>query len=272
MSQITQKNQGVFRELLRAGMRFTKRFSPTAPTVRQTKFNGFNLVVWANEYIGHRLLTVGSFEPDEIRLFPTFVRPGDNCVDVGANIGLHTTNLARAVGPTGRIFAFEPVKKNALMVQLNCELNGFANVTVEAMPLSDKGGKTLGATLPEGDSAYAFFAETPEGTPSVTLDEYLVARGIQAVHFVKIDVEGAEMMVLRGARQLLSSHGRPHTVVVEVVTEYLARFSDTTTELMAVMQGHGYVAHCLRQGNLVPVTVNDVSAENVYFIQSGAKT
>lgn len=272
MTKIIQKKAGPLRSVLRAGMRLAERMYPAEPTVKQTKINDFHLVVWANEHIGRRILTVGSFEPDEMKRFSTLVEPGEVCIDIGANIGTHTINLASAVGPSGKVIAFEPIRKNALLVELNCYLNGLENVTIEGNPLSDTSGKILSPTMPEADSAYAFFSEGDGvGKRSVTLDEYCSAKGINAVHFVKIDVEGAEMRVLRGGANLFSSEGRPRVVVIEVVAEYLGRFGDSVSDLVDFMDSHGYKPKGLRDGALRILAPDQIEAENIYFVgETGA--
>lgn len=265
---MAQKKAGPVREVLRACMRVVGRFFPDTPTVRQTKFHGFDLLVWANEYIGRRILTVGSFEKDEMDRLPSFVKPGDVCIDVGANIGLHTLSLSRAVGPTGHVFAFEPVKKNALLTQLNCELNNLHNATMTAAPLSDVSGKTLSANLPDNDSSFAYFSETGamgDAGATQTLDEFCQSKAITAVHFIKIDVEGAEMKVLRGASRLLSSPGAPRIVMVEMVDDYLRRFGDNVPDAVAFMSSFGYKPFAVRDGELTAVAAAAIDTENVYF-------
>lgn len=268
MAEHTQSKAGPMRQVLRACMRAAGRFFPKNPTVRQTKFHGFDLLVWANEYIGRRILTVGSFEDDEMARLPSFVRPGDTCVDVGANIGLHTLSLARAVGAGGHVFSFEPVRKNALLAQLNCEINNLHNVTMTASPLSDVSGKMLSANLPDNDSSFAFFSETggmgDEGVTR-TLDEFCESRAVAAIHFIKIDVEGAEMKILRGASRLLSSPGAPRVVMVEMVDSYLKRFGDNAADAVAFMSTLGYQPFVVRDGQLKAAAVETIDAENVYF-------
>lgn len=268
MAEHIQSKAGPVRQVLRACMRAASRFFPNRPTVRQTKFHGFDLLVWANEYIGRRILTVGSFEKDEMVRLPSFVKPGDCCVDVGANIGLHTLSLARAVGVTGHVFSFEPVRKNALLAQLNCEINNLHNVTMIASPLSDVSGKRLSANLPDNDSSFAFFSETGDmGDEGVTqtLDEFCRSRAIASVHFIKVDVEGAEMKILRGASRLLSSAGAPPVVMVEMVDDYLRRFGDNAGEAVAFMASLGYQPFVVRDGQLKAAISETIDAENVYF-------
>lgn len=246
-------------------MRLAKRFYPKVPTVRQTSIGGFPLVVWANEHIGQRILAVGRFESDEMRLFPEFVGRGDTCIDVGANIGVHTVNLARAVGEAGRVIAFEPFRKNALLVSLNCELNDLRNVSVVCAPVSAEAERLLSPVTTHSDSACASFGESADGVPSVTLDAFCAENGVASVSFIKIDVEGGELEVLKGASQLLTGANRPATVVVEVVDEHLSRFGQASSDLVHFMTERGYVAFVLRDGELQRANLDQIQAENVFF-------
>lgn len=261
---VVQKGSGWVRRGLRAVMRFAKRFYPSVLTLRRVNYHGFSLHVWANEHIGQRILISGRFEEDEMARFLQFVQEGDTCVDVGANIGTHTLNLARAVG-RGRVVAFEPVRRNSLLVELNCELNGLRNVTVVPRPLAERSGISLSPQVLEGDSACGFFKEGADGEPSITLDDYCADTGISEIDFLKIDVEGAELSILRGSKRMLTANRHPRCVVVEVVAEYLDRFGDTVSNLIGFMQGLDYRPYVVREGMLIPATDQRISAENVYF-------
>ena len=265
------RQAGPVHNMLRVLMRLAAHFFPKIPTVKQTHLNGMNLVVWSNEYIGRRILLSGSFEKEELVHFPALVKPGDICIDVGANIGIHTINLARAVGTTGRVIAFEPVHRNSLLIELNCSLNNLTNVTVVNAPLFSTGGKALVANMPNNDSSLAFFEENTGqsqavNTRSLTLDDYCADQRLDSVNFMKIDVEGADLQVLRGAKKLLSSSRKPRVVVVEMIDPYLKRFGDSINSLYEFMCERGYSANAIRKGHMVSVTVEDIDVENIYFI------
>ncbi len=267
-SEIKQRSAGPVRTVLRAGMRMTRMFFPTKSTVRQTKLDGLTLLVWANEYIGRRILTTGSFEAEDLARLSRLAKPGDICIDVGANIGLYSLFLGRLVGPGGRVLAFEPVKRNALLTQLNCELNGLDHVEVIRAPLSDVSGKSLTPTVPEGDSAYTYFRDGPTkdgDTLSQTLDDVLERGNMGKVALIKIDVEGAELTVLRGADRLLRSDRRPNVIMLEVVDEYLGRFGNSVAELCAWLGERGYAPHVAEGDRFRAISPSDINVENIYF-------
>jgi FkbM family methyltransferase len=89
-----------------------------------------------------------SYEAADLREVVNLVKPGDVCVDAGANIGVYALNLARAVGDRGRAIAFEPLRRNALALGLAAELNGFCNISVETTVVSNRSGKEVIAISP----------------------------------------------------------------------------------------------------------------------------
>ncbi len=81
-----------------------------------------------DEPLGRSLITLGSYERYETNLFKSMLTPGMKVIDVGANVGYYTLIAARAVGPTGRVFAFEPDPGNYELLLRNIELNGYRNI------------------------------------------------------------------------------------------------------------------------------------------------
>jgi FkbM family methyltransferase len=158
------------------------------------------------------------YEPRVFDYLKKRIQPGDVVFDVGAHVGLFTVLLARWVGPSGHVFAFEPtpVTRAALTDHLN--LNEVANrVTVCPLAVSDKEGKSFVYTV----------SNSPENTLSpvhgrltnaraipiemTTIDAFC-ASGKICPNLIKIDIEGFELHALRGSKQTLIKH-RPVIVV-----------------------------------------------------------
>lgn len=92
------------------------------------------------------LLSVrGDFEDFEIELFERCIRSGDTVIDVGAHIGLYSLVAARAAGPGGHVYAFEPLESNRLLLSRNIEANGYTTITVS--PLRSVGPDRHGGTV-----------------------------------------------------------------------------------------------------------------------------
>lgn len=181
--------------------------------VRVSKF-GFRLC-------GNPAMADGSFEQEEIALFARVIARADLVIDVGANIGLYTC-LARHHGvPT---IAIEPSADNLQLLLSNLSLNGWHDVEVLPVALADRVairelfGATTGASLiPQWAGASPIMRRY---VPISTLDLLLGSRlaGQQVV--VKIDVEGAELDVLRGATRLLGLRPRPFWIVEICLSEH----------------------------------------------------
>ncbi|HVN59911.1 MAG TPA: FkbM family methyltransferase [Gaiellaceae bacterium] len=164
---------------------------------------------------------LGYYEPSVQRFLEQNVAPGDVVYDVGAHIGFFSVCAAR-LGAV--VYAFEPVPVNAARLRDNVSLNDFEIHVVEAAAWESSGSVGLVA----GDSDFEARATAGTGTPSVSLDEF--AEREPEPSLIKLDVEGAEAYVLRGARRLLAS-ARP-VLVCEIHGE------DTRDDVEELLAGY----------------------------------
>lgn len=142
-----------------------------------------------------------TWEADLIRLFEANVRAGAAVVDVGANVGFHSVVLSRLVGPSGAVHAFEPLPVTIDILRANLWRHGCDNVTVHEAAATDRVGVAEMAPDAEGRSG-ARLAHGGITVATTTLDEALDGR---AIDILKVDVEGAEPLVLAGARTVLAA-------------------------------------------------------------------
>jgi FkbM family methyltransferase len=128
--------------------------------------------------------------------------------DIGANMGYYTLIAAKKVGPTGRVDSFEPSPRMFNELKFNLELNKFNNVHINNIALGDEPGVARLSRYDRGREVYgslstrSFPGATIIGYDEValeTLDNYMVKKGIKQVDMIKMDVEGAEFLVLKGA-------------------------------------------------------------------------
>jgi FkbM family methyltransferase len=139
--------------------------------------------------------------------------PGDIVVDVGAHIGLYTLIAAKRVGSSGKVIAIEPDPDNCNLLKRNIELNRLTNVTIleRAAFSSDSKlklylpGKERGFTKLSTTMANRATTENFLEIDASTLDHLMLMQGITQVNWIKIDVEGAELEVLKGATVTLSA-------------------------------------------------------------------
>lgn len=167
----------------------------------------------------------GDYEQELQESFRSLIRPGQVVYDVGANVGFMTLVAARLVGPAGKVVAFEPGPRTARELRAQVRLNRLTTVTVVECAVSDRAGEAELVT-----SAYSVTASLASGPPedagpatrrvrTTTLDE--AAREFGVPDLIKIDIEGAEILALEGARVLLRSR-RP-ALVVELHSDDLSR-------------------------------------------------
>lgn len=169
--------------------------------------------VAAGSAIGRQILSAGGFERAELAFLAEHARAGTTVVDVGANVGLICVPLA-ACRRDLCVVAFEPLQRNVEQLTAAQRRLGLGNLAVVAAAASDRAGRVPYADA--GDGALAGVAGTGGSTDgeweATTVDDWWRGAGEPAVSVVKIDVEGHEPAVLRGARQLLR-HCRPLLVV-----------------------------------------------------------
>lgn len=195
------------------------------------------------------------YEPDALRLATSLVGPGDVALDVGAHIGYFAVHLAHAVGPAGAVYAFEPLDRNAALLERSVAENRFEDrLTLVRAAVADRtgdatlrfaretlntGGAHIGdAALPGQEGLDAVRVRT------VCLDEADLRR---PVRLIKMDVEGAEPLVVRGAERLLAAD-RPY-ILTEIHPEQLARVSGSSpSAFLDQLARAGYRARRIEDG------------------------
>jgi FkbM family methyltransferase len=189
-------------------------------------------------------LNFGSFEGDAEAMLARLVSPGDTLFDVGANIGWHALHLALA-NPTGRVFAFEPIPDTFVRLQENIALNQATNVTALPFGLGERDESLrffVDRSMPVGASAarHGNSADLLEVTAQVRrLDEVAVEYAV-APALLKIDVEGAELSVLRGALDYLRTH-RP-VIACELLRKWAKSFGYHPNDVIDFLASLGYDA------------------------------
>jgi len=257
-----------FRGLYRTSMKVIVRGN----TLKEIGRGGIRYLVWTGEDVGKRLLILRSFERNETAFFKKHIKPGDVCLDVGGNIGYFSLNFAKSCLPEGSVYVFEPIERNVLVIKLAAIINGFENIEVIESAVSDTEGE-VSLEVPEQDSAYAYLsavgAKGGKTVSCITIDNFVREKELRKVSVLKVDVEGAEHMVLLGARGLLSDKKmRPRVVMAELVGDFLGRFSSSIDAVVKYMADFGYKAfHIAAGGSLMPFTYKEEDTIfNVFFI------
>jgi FkbM family methyltransferase len=193
---------------------------------------------------------LGSYECAKQKRMVDVVKRGDVVFDVGAHVGFYTLLASSLVGETGKVFAFEPLPRNLGYLEKHLHLNAVRNTVLFKAAVSDSTGEVHFREAP----SHAMGQINAEGSlvvPCVSLDDLCAQKAIPLPDLVKIDVEGAEARVLRGAENILR-HGRP--------TIFLATHGpEVHVECLAILRSFGYACVALEQFQ-IPESCDEVIA------------
>jgi FkbM family methyltransferase len=191
-------------------------------------------------------LSSGGFEVSECRFVSRLLGPGMTVVDVGAHHGLYSLLASKRVGPKGRVFAFEPSPRERARLEKHLLVNRCRNVSTYPFAIGSKSGSE-DLFLVNGAEDYcnslrppAVAASTSKIRVEVTsLDEFLEHADIHHVDFLKLDVEGAELDVLKGARRTLGVDPKP-ILLVEVFDLRTRAWGYKANEIVKFLCKSGY--------------------------------
>jgi FkbM family methyltransferase len=188
-------------------------------------------------------------ETQELELILDALGPGMTFVDVGANVGLFSIPAARKVGQ-GRVLAFEPTPSTYAILLENLQLNQITNVQTLSLALADNSGNAVLNLNAEGKDGLNTLGHPTHPDSEVVsqqivqveiLDDILRRNSVIHVDAMKIDVEGAELFVLRGAARLLADPYAP-LIVVEC-SRLTSGFGYHQVEIIWLLQAHGYLTY-----------------------------
>jgi FkbM family methyltransferase len=238
-----EQNEDCFTELPPATVRFAR---------------GFRMRVNPIDENGRRIY-VNGYQPRErlTRHFVRLLRPGDCVIDIGANVGYYTVVAAKLVSPGGCVHAFEASPQVVAGLVANAALNPSANIHVHTQAVTDRCGEIEFYTAAANRTGYSSIRDLGGQTaavatvPTISLDSILDE--LPATRLVKIDVEGAELLVLKGMHRLLE-RDRPY-VIFEIDDGFLRELGASAREQCAYLENLGYELHrIVARGDLVPIT------------------
>jgi FkbM family methyltransferase len=238
----------------------TRRALGLAAEVKVTR-GGFNWELDLKEGIDLAIYLLGGFEVRTLRLYRRLVKAGDIILDIGANIGAHTMPLARLVGETGMVVAFEPTKYAYTKLIRNAALNPELGPRIAAWQMMLVGSET--DSLPDAiysswplesssdlHSAHQGRLMPTEGAAVSTLDGHVRRHGLQKIDFIKLDVDGNEFDVLSGGQQTLARF-RP-TLMMELAPYVYERHPHKFDDTLKLLWDSGYVISEVSNGRELP--------------------
>ena len=218
------------------------------------------------------------YEPDTSTLLMSVLRDGDTFVDVGTHVGFFSSLAASLVGSEGRVVSFEPEARNFGQLNDHVALNGFTNVDRVNAAVGSEEGQAEFWVNADNDGGHALWnvgkhgynqlsrqRENRQVVPMTTLDSHFAKTGVRMPRLIKIDAEGCELSVLKGAKALLA-HRVPY-VVCEINHFALEQMGTNEAELRAFMAGHGYETNALNPetGEIIPLQVDQRVVSNNVF-------
>ena len=188
----------------------------------------------------------GTYEPHVSAIIERYCSPGMTVVDVGANVGFHTMAMARLVGPSGRVLAFEPNSENCRLILKTLSANSVSNVELLPVALGERRGwshftshvGSNGGAIRSSDGHYV------DGAGPVVASWPLDELNLVRVGLIKLDVEGAEGLVVRGGAKTIRQ-SRP-VIITELSRDMLGRVSEVDPlGYLSWYAGLGYRIHVI---------------------------
>jgi FkbM family methyltransferase len=199
-------------------------------------------------HLFRRIGRTGTYEPEVLEHFVRHIRPDADVIDVGANIGFFTVGAASRLS-TGRVLSIEPTSGAYRRLCANVERNGLQDRVIAFRGVASSSPGELEIKTVPGREEYSSVGNlahpairgraTPvlEIVPAETIDD-LVAKHDLRPTVMKVDVEGAETMVLRGAERTMREH-RP-VIISEISEEMLVELGSSRRELVSLIEERGY--------------------------------
>jgi FkbM family methyltransferase len=198
--------------------------------------------------LGRRIFLDGYSDRDLAILMDSYLKPGMTVFDLGAHVGQFTLMAAKRVGWAGEVHSWEPTRETFRQLEENVRLNGFARVSLNRSAVLDEPSEVQLHVCGPGRGDFNSVGKPSRGgevvvglerVPAIRLDDYCLARGVEQVHFLKMDVEGSELRALRGGRLLFSSEKAP-PISIEFNERACAAMGYRTLDLYDTLCGFGY--------------------------------
>lgn len=217
---------------------------------RLVRHFGQRLLVDPSELTGFYLYYEQEYDDGIFRFLSKRLPSFAWAIDLGANMGVYTTFIARYCNS---VDAFEPDKHLVSKLEYNLHLNGIGNVTIHAKCISDVTGTVRFETSTARNLGVGKIVERGILLPSVSLGEFLVKSERRSL-FIKMDIEGAEWLAIKGAQDVLRSWNCRLSILMELHPDEIRRYGGTVEELRSLLEQVGLVVWSLDSDKLLPVS------------------
>jgi FkbM family methyltransferase len=178
----------------------------------------------------------GTYEQAESSLMKQKLRPGSIFFDIGAQAGYHTMYASSLVGPAGRVYAFEPAPTNLAYLKKHLLMNQLNNTFVVDAAVSDVNGVSH-FDCADSPVAGHLSATGTLAVRTISLDQEIDSGALPEPDYIKIDAEGAELKILKGAQKMLS---RRHPILSVETHQWLPQFSSIRQDCIRLLLELGY--------------------------------
>lgn len=239
-------------------------FFGTKETIQIQTLEGIKIQLPLNDVLTLGIGHLGVVNRNETAVCKKILKKGDIVIDVGTYIdGWYSLLAAKLVGGEGQVYAFEPHPLYYKLLENNIKLNSITNITAIKRGVSDRVGTFNFYEGGIGSSLIKSHVEDVTGKikgknygraikiKTTTLNKFVKDKQIKRIALIKIDVEGADMKVLKGAINILKGADGPN-FIVEVVDQYLQRAGSSREELLNYMDNFGYKPYYFTQFGLKP--------------------
>jgi len=217
------------------------------------------------------ILNFGDYDSEELKVIRGLLRGDSVIVDIGANIGWYSLTLAKEA-QKGKVLALEPVPLIFGYLEKNIGLNKAKNIEPLNLGLSDKAGEAVFFYNPSLPTATSMRKLHDAGESRkikckmTTLDTLAAEKALSRIDFIKCDVEGSELLVIRGGLETIKKH-KP-VLFLEMLRKWSAKFNYHPDDLIKLLADVGYRCFYAEQGKLVEIKkiTEDTAATNFYFI------
>lgn len=230
------------------GQKWLKYFSPEPAQQEQTMLTGFRLQLDLRDRMQSVMFMKRCHEPETEMVFKDMAKTSRVFLDVGANIG-YFSFLVKQMSPQAEVYSFEPLPQNIEAYKKNQQLNHFSKMNLQEVCVADQKGETEFLIPPKEESGWGrmahrdLFSGEKIKRSVITLDEFCRDKKIEKVDLMKIDVEGYEHKVLKGAVELIETH-RPR-ICIELNEPCLLDTGTSGEEIFAFFKQRQYQMHAL---------------------------
>ena len=237
-------------------------------------FNGLFIFVSPAEHIQRQIFWYGFYEKKYVLTWQSFIEKNMIIVDIGANIGYYTLMAAEAASEVN-IYAFEPSSKTFDLLVRNLSFNQLTNAVAIRMAISDETGtKNLYVSKDENIGLTGLmktdkYDDSIEEVTSTTLDDWYEKEGLKKIDLIKMDIEGADFLALKGMAKIIQTC-KP-ILFVEISKPLLHRYKNTTEEVYEYLLHFGYKAYCIIAENTLQCAFSGQQDELILFIPEEKK-